>query len=141
MFPASLQSLVVDAKKDDARLNLTKVAACAVVPPVVEFVAGQLTEGSRLGLDGTFFGTNPPEVSIEYARNGKYFREACPLVKKFPRTDESGNRSCMNPLTGRSSMSVLYPKLPPGAKPTGYLILVNPIGMCSYYLLSRESKR
>ena len=139
MAPAPLLSLLVDATRaDGVKLDLTSVSACMVSAPNIEFVIGELKEGVKLGVSGNYFGTKPPKVSIEYiAKNGRYARKSCKLVKEFSYTDAYGKPSCMDPLTGRSLMSVVYPKLPAGANPTGYMILTNPIGMCSYYLLPR----
>ncbi|MEI6450707.1 MAG: S8 family serine peptidase [Actinomycetes bacterium] len=142
MAAVGLQALVVDATKaDGAKLDLVDVAACAVVPPVLFSVTGDRTQGSSLVLMGSHFGTKPPRVSIEYKKHGAYFARACKLVDDLPYTDAHGKPSCMDPLPGDSQMSVLYPALPRGAEPTGYLILANPIGKCSLYLLPRAPRR
>ena len=142
MAAVGLQALVVDATKaDGAKLDLVDVAACAVVPPVLFSVTGDLTEGSSLVLMGSHFGTRPPKVSIEYIKHGAYSTKACKLVDELPYNDAHGRPSCMDPLLGDSQMGVLYPALPSGAEPTGYLILANPIGKCSYYLLPRAPRR
>jgi kexin len=135
MHPLGLQSLVVDATKaDGAEMDLAGVATCMVVPPAITSVNGELKEGSKLQLNGTFFGTKPPTVSIEYVKNGKYFTKACALIKEFYFEDALGRPSCMIPLSGQSAVDVQCPALPSGAEPTRYLILENPIGMCSFYM-------
>lgn len=135
----SLQTLVVDATRaGGATLDLADVTACKLVPPVIESVGGERAYGSLLTLMGRHFGTKPPRVSIEYRKSGRYFTKTCMLVQKCPYRDTSGQPSCMEPLTGDSEMTVMFPMLPPGAQWTGYLILENPIGMCSFYLLPRE---
>jgi hypothetical protein len=134
MAPVPLQSLVVDAKKDDSSLDLAEVGSVWLAPPFIEIALGELKEGARLPIDGTYFGTNPPKVTVEYLKNGAYALAECTLVKEFAFVDATGNPSCMDPRTGRSAMIVLVPKLPHGAEPTGYLILKNPIGMCSFYV-------
>lgn len=134
MAPVGLRPLVIDATKaDDARLDLAGLGDCMLVPPLLKSVIGEFAEGSVLGLSGTYFGTKAPKVSVEYVKNGKYFTQSCPLVKMFFYTDASGKPSCMDPPTGESVMNVTYPALPSGAQPTGYLILENAIGMCSFY--------
>ena len=142
MAAVGLQALVVDATKaDGAELDLVEVAACAVVPPVLFSVTGDLTQGSSLVLMGSHFGTKPPRVFIEYVKHGAYFTRACKVVDELPYKDAHGRPSCMDPLFGDSQMSVLYPALPHGAEPTGYLILANPMGKCSHYLLPRAPQR
>ncbi len=132
--PLSLRALVVDATRaDGARLDLVDMGACAVAPPVIELVNGESKEGAELRLLGTHFGTDPPKVSVEYLKNGEYGTKACKLVKEFQYKDASGRPSCMDPLVGESLVSVVYPALPSGAEPTGYVILANPVGMCSFY--------
>lgn len=139
MQPKPLQSLLVDATKSGGNiLDLTGVAACTVAAPNIEFVTGKLEKDAQLGIYGNYFGTKPPKVSIEYvAKNGKYGRKSCKILREFFYIDAYGKPSCMDTLTGQSELKVLYPKLPSGAEATGYMILTNPIGMCSYYLLSR----
>jgi len=142
MAALGLQALVVDATKaDGAELDLVEVATCALVPPVVTSVTGELKRGSPLVLMGRYFGAQPPRVSIEYLKDGAYSTKACTLVNDLPYTDAHGRPSCMDPVLGDSQMSVLYPALPHGAEPTGYLILANPVGKCSHYLLPRAPQR
>lgn len=67
------------------------------------------------------------------------YDKSCTLIKMFFYTDASGNPSCMDPPTGTSVMNVTSPALPSGAQPTGYLILENAIGMCSFYRPPRQT--
>lgn len=135
MPKVGLRSLVVDATRaDGTRLDLADAAACSLDPPVPRKASGRLEEGSPLEFEGSYFGTKPPTVSIEYVKNGKYAYKACPLIKEFYFEDALGKPSCMIPTSGQSAMKVTCPGLPQGAQPTRYFILENPMGMCSFYL-------
>jgi subtilisin-like proprotein convertase family protein len=135
MQPLELSSLGIVAKPEGAELDVTDFATCAVAPPRIRHAFGNPEAGAEIRLYGFFFGTKPPRVSIEYVRNGKYSRKPCKVVRDFSYLDALGKPSCMDPNGGTSELDAIYPKLPKGAEPTGYVIIENRIGMGSKKLV------
>lgn len=90
---------------------------------------------------GYYFGSLPPLVFIEYEHNGKWKYKRCKLDKSgsyiFKNGYETASESCMKVIEtdkkayplNYSQILVEYPKLPSGAKPSGYAILNNRISL------------
>ncbi|MEM4248491.1 MAG: hypothetical protein QXH80_04415 [Candidatus Nanoarchaeia archaeon] len=109
-----------------------------LVPPVI---LDAISQGGMITLLGYYFGSPAPGVFIEYELNGKWKYKRCKIDKIgsyiFKDGYETASKSCMKVIESDkkayplnySQILVEYPKLPNGAKPSGYAILNNRISL------------
>ena len=138
MPAAALDGLIVKAEQNGQRFDLAASRTFTLVPPLVGKVRGALTEGGRLDIDGLHFGTRPPKVFVEYVRNGNFLLKECERAGDLPYQDLAGQPSCMDPWSEISVLEVVCPTAPPGAEPTGYVIVKSAMGMGSYFTSVRR---
>jgi ELWxxDGT repeat protein len=132
---------------DPVELAPIYLLAC---PEVTAVTGAYGKEGDVFTVKGTFFGSKAPKVLLEYRDakgNAKY--KKCKWDKKnfplrFSNAKDRAASSCMKvydpdhnaPGTepvGYSEITVLYPKF--NGTATGYIIIDNGVGLCSYQLL------
>jgi kexin len=133
-----LDSLVVQAEGGSVTRDLAVSRTFSLVPPQVVHVDGEMAGGSQLDLQGFFFGTKPPRVFVEYARGGEFITKECTRVGDLVFEDLAGKPSCTDPWSGRSALSVSCPVPPPGAVPTGYVIVKSAVGIGAYFVPVRR---
>ncbi len=142
---------------DPVQLDSTYMLAC---PEVTGVIGSYAAEGDEFTVQGTLFGSKRPKILVEYKDakgNAKY--KKCKLYKKYPKIGADGkfstlrfsdakekpNKSCMKIYSpdpndageeaiSYSEVTVLYPKLKETDIATGYIILDNGVGLCSYLL-------
>jgi subtilisin-like proprotein convertase family protein len=134
----ALDGLIVQAEGGSATLDLAQSRSFLLAPPDVAGASGELTEGSELLINGSFFGTGVPRIFVEYVRGGKYLTRECVPAGDFVFEDLAGKPSCMDPWSGESALAMTCPKAPPGAVPTGYIVVKNAMGMGAYFLPARR---
>ena len=133
MASLALDGLIVKVGDDGPRFDLAATRSFRLAAPRVAKFHGTVAEGSRLDIDGLYFGTKPPKVFVEYVRNGTYLTRECERTGDLLFQDLAGEPSCMEPWSESGNVQVLCPATPPGAEPTGYVIVKSAMGMGSYF--------
>jgi hypothetical protein len=72
-------------------------------------------------------------VFVEYTRDGAFLTKQCERAGDLIFQDLGGQPSCMDPWSQSSTLYATCPKAPPGAVPTGYVIVKSAMGMGSYF--------
>jgi subtilisin-like proprotein convertase family protein len=138
MASLALDELIVKTEQNGPRFDLAASRTFRLVPPVVTKINGTIAEGSTLDIDGLYFGTKAPKVFVEYGRNGNFLLKECDRTGDLIFKDLAGEPSCMEPWSESSTILVTCPQAPPGAEPTGYVIVKSATGMGSYFTSVRR---
>jgi subtilisin-like proprotein convertase family protein len=138
MPAARLDGLIVKTEGPAVRFDLSETRTFRLAPPLVTNVRGVVAEGNVLDIDGYTFGTKAPKVFVEYVRNGTFLTRECERAGDLIFQDLAGQPSCMDVWSQSSTLFVTCPKTPPGALPTGYIIVKSAMGMGSYFTSVRR---
>ena len=116
--------------------------SCYLAAPYMISVTGDMAAGGTLVIEGMYFGTKAPKISVETITSaGKPSYKACKIVNSSLIFKDIANKpSCMKVIgdtnieqpVGYSVLSVVYPKIPSSSEVTGKLLLDNGIGLAIY---------